>query len=334
MKKRFIAQLTALTMAVSILPIPGVSAQEISNNNYGAGDGVSISEISKGNVYYGQMQHALQVNGADFFYYGNVTKREETPTPILWQAMGEELDAENNGDGKLALFSKYILDSYTFPSENSTVNSDYINSNVSQWLNNETDGFLTSFTAAENSVISPSQVVVEKYDSSNTPAGTETVTQKVYLPWATEGSVTEDYPSLYWSAGNTEGKNLAADKDEDQPAALKGLNMEMYYWTRTPASSANEYIVRRKSEKTAQTPRAIVSGQMVGTNSYGVRPVTKLDVNDIVFASKIVSEPSSYNETAAIAPHLAAGDEITPNYKLTVLGNDGEKNPYSMNVSN
>lgn len=334
MKKRFTAQLTAFAMAVSILPIPGASAQEISANNYGASDGVSISEISKGNVYYGQMKHALQVNGADFFYYGDVTKREETPTPILWQAMGEEVDAENNGDGKLALFSKYILDSYTFPSENSTVNSDYTNSKVSQWLNNETDGFLTSFTAAENSVISPSEVVVEKYNASNAYDGTETVTQKVYLPWATEGSVTENYPSLYWSAGNTEGKNLAADKDEEQPAALKGLNMEMFYWTRTPSNSTSQYIVRRKSDKTSAYPRAIVSGQTISTNSYGVRPVTKLDVNDIVFASKIVSQPSSYDETAAIAPHLAAGDELTPNYKLTVLGNDGEKNPYSMNVSN
>ncbi len=312
-------------MAGGMLPTPAAQAAGTSENVYGVSDGVQFNEIAKGNVYYGQMKHP-QFLGFSTAYYGNVTEWEEEATPILWQAMGEELDESGNGDGKLALFSRYIVNMSDFNEDKSVVN-DYANSYMSKWLNDEEEGFLKdeNFTAAEKAAISPSTVVTSEFtpDGEEIAGTAKTVEQKAYLPWGTASEKSDTNSSVYWSESQITGKNLIASSLTEQSATLKGKDTRIRYWLRSPEANSNkEYIVDTN-----------VFSQYLNTQ-LGIRPVIKLNRDDIVFASKIVSNPSDYSETKAITPHLAASDDLTSNYKLTLAAGGEDDNPYSLNVSN
>ena len=262
------------------------------------------------------------------------------------------MDADNNGDGKLTLLSQYAMNSMVFSTETTGVTNDYTTSSVGAWLNDREDGFLKdTFTSAEDSAIPLTNVITANYktDGTNEELAQDmgldwprSVQQKVYLPWGTyNGSrndllpnVPEDPTTVYWSANPVIGKNQIADVTRRQSVRLKagmGAGTKVFYWLRSPMSG-------NPNAATAVSvgDNSWVFSQNSNNNAYatiGVRPVTKLDPNAIVFASEIKTNPENETQTQAVVPNLLEGEIASPNYKLTILGNDGEKNPYTMSLT-
>ena len=336
MKRRSSAGLTAIAVAAAMLAPAAepaaVNAAPAEGYAVSVSDGVDFDELEKGSVYYGRMKHPQLLTTA-YSYVGEVTQWEESETPILWRVMGEEQDENGEGDGRLALMSEYILNTSDFNEDKSIVN-DYAGSYMSDWLNDEDEGFLSGsrFTEAEKGALVPSEVVTAQFtaDGEEIDGTASSVMQKVYLPWGTKSEHTDTFPSVYWSASQLPGKNLIASSLRGQGATLKGKSNEIRYWLRSPVAgtTGNEYAVDRTGTSSSQYSR--VFSQYLNAQ-LGLRPVTKLDKEKIVFASKITSQPENGGETAAVPPHLAAGEDTSPHYKLTVVDGSGA---LSLGVSN
>lgn len=357
MMRRKIAGWLALFMLIAVMPAGAAVRTNVetaadggSAIQFGSGtaaDGVDFKALEKGNVYYGTARHPLQLNGQDFFYTGPVTKEEETATPILWECKGEEQDADGNGDGRVTLLSKHILNSLKFSDAAGGISNDYTQSAAAAWLNDAESGFVQSaFSAAENQAVPLTEVVTANYscDGKNTELTADagqtwpkTVQQKLYLPWGTYSGLangTVEYPgtdgeprTVYWSAKPIQGRNQIADTMRGQAGTLKSTGTRIQYMLRSPASGGTGSVLG----VSANNPNACVFKAGTGTQ-IGVRPVMKLEPGAVVFASEIRRSPENAAQTAAVAPILLEGEPWNPNYKLTVLGSDGSENPYSISL--
>ena len=343
--KRTISGLLVFALLICLTPVPARAAAASTAGM--ANDGVNFTQLAKGNVYYGMAKHPLMLGGQPFMYYGEVTSREENATPVLWEVKGEEKDGGGQGDGKVTLLSKYIMDSRKFSESGGGNANDYTASSVSAWLNDRETGFLNgTFTAAEDSAIPLTEVRTANYRTNGTNdeltsdmglSWPRSIQQKVYLPWGTYNgtrtallpNVPEEPTTLYWSANPVQGKNQVAATTSRQGATLKGGSAKIFYWLRSPMSgNANSALTVMTGEN------AWVSNQAANNSAVnGVRPVIKLDPASVLYASEIKNRPANVSQTQASVPDLLEGEETSPNYKLTILGDDGSgTNPYHMSL--
>lgn len=353
--KKHIAKLLAACMMCTLISNTWIaeSAQAETGTSalpYGAGtvsDGVSFSSLKDGYVYFGQAKHPLELGGRTNAYYGEVSKWEENATPVLWQVMGEEVDENDQGDGKITLMSKYIMQSELFQDATSESGNDYTESLVSRWLNDPFDGFLNgTFTSAEDAAIEVTDVTTANYtcDGNNTELTEDqgktwprTISQKIYLPWGTfnGSSGALQYPStdakpttVYWSANPVQGKNEIAKTMQAQAAFLKDGNIAMRYWLRSPKSGGTTDALAVNNA----SGRTYVYNHRLGGDEIGYRPVMKIDPESIVFAAEVKNEPQGTMETGEVAPHLIEAEAGSSNYKLTILGEIDGNNPYSLEL--
>lgn len=353
--KKVVAQCLLVFLLVSVLPpalaiadaeeksIPRAASVEEKFGSGSVADGVDFRQLARGNVYYGKTQHPTQLGGNDVFYTGSVTKKEENPSPVLWEWKGEEQDANGSGDGKITLLSKYIVNSMSFGSSNS-----YVNSEIAAWLNNSETGFLKdTFTAAENQAIPMTEVITANFscdgkDTELTEGAGQTwpqaLQQKVYLPWGTYSGKHNgiiDYPgetgdpaTVYWSAKPVLNQNMIANTVRSQYAQMKDSWGRVQYSLRSP-HAVNQGQILGVSHN---NPNGTVFNLNIGT-AVGVRPIIKLNPESIIFASEIKRVPANRTQTASNAPDMAEGEKWSPNYKLTILGGGENDNPYSMSIA-
>ena len=288
----------------------GNSIQQGITVNLHVYDGVDVTALSKpGNgIYYGTYQHATELVNTQF---GAVTSREENPTPILWQVMGEELN-----DGDITLLSKYVLDSQLFPSA-STGDNYYNNSSIRTWLNSS---FLDNFKGIEQASMDSVNVETGMYDLQTgnpitgiykTPGDQYTYTDKP-LPWVTNN----DKVYLPWGNGYagkvswTAGNDISLGSLGDSATTLK--NGKIVHWL---LRSPNYY-------KSYYGLIVLVDGKItVGllTYEFGVRPAFKLKPSEVVFMSEIVaSDEDGMGKINAVTDNYAIADTEFKNFKLTL----------------
>lgn len=291
-------------------------------------DGVSLPAGSY--VYYGDYRHATQMTDADS--NSTVTAREDSATPVLWEVMGEEIDASGRGDGYTTLMSRYVLDGWQY-SRNSLISfffqyvTTYQNSAINIGLNRN---FSDSFTHAEyNNIpmltVDRTDYWVDDYVNAYTKRDSAP-NQKVYLPWGTKYKVEDqnDYNStvrsVFWSAGedsSISSNTLSWRHDErtDDLAVMRSTlknGSPASYWLGGAMTDGISYVY--SNGKFYQGSMMTV---YVNPNRYGgLRPVTKLVPESVVYAAEVREggevEPDGVN-------YLTPGDGENY-YKLTVLG--------------
>ena len=344
MKKRWLSFLLVFVMLAAAMPLLPVFAVE---PVLPANDGIDFAALAAEDsyVYYGMYRHPLAMRSADGalnttnYMAGTLPEGcfEAEPTPILWQVMGEEQDADGNGDGRLGLLSKYTLHSMAMGGTPKKAN--YADSAVGDWLNGE---FLNSFTAAEQAAIPDSTVKTGVWVATANGDGTfayeqqtgeyagitwpTTVTQKVYLPWGIWlGGQLQDEKSVYWSADQVIGRNLiVSDRTEAsslQTSALKGQDTQWYRNTlqlRSPRDSSIDHILTIQSNGVLTQ---IYAGVTAEDADHPIRPVTKLLPENIVFVSPVSDTPATsyYTQTTEEMP---AGTDDAAHNKLTVLNTE------------
>ncbi|MDF9866508.1 putative repeat protein (TIGR02543 family) [Bacilli bacterium PM5-3] len=136
--------ITALLLAVNQNIMAEMPKQDASAQGK-VYDGVDFNSLIGNRVYFGSYKHLTESKSSEF--YGALTKsREEYPTPLQWQVMGEDGDQNgNNKDNLLTLFSDYVIDTKRFSGFGKASfagdcdllsgEADYKASYVGNWLN-------------------------------------------------------------------------------------------------------------------------------------------------------------------------------------------------------
>lgn len=288
-------------------------------------DGVVIETGSY--IYYGTYKHAQELDlGINNDTNTPVISQETNSTPILWKVMGEEMVNENKGDGYLSLMSKFVLDTSVY-SANSRVLvwenacAPYKETSINMLLNKSMSD---SFTNAEyNSIPFFNVDRIDYYDDGESGSFNEKVSvpnQKLYLPWGIK--FTENaQKAVMWSAGknilpeNSVEYKYSEDTVPEMVKATLKNGEPATYWLGAATCIANNYI---KADGKFYVGSFFMPG-VSPKNSGGVRPVTKLNSDGVVYAQKIGEEIEA-DVVNYIAP---LEDEIY--YKLTVVGPRGGK---------
>jgi len=264
-----------------------------------------------GNIYFGTYDHAVSLAEGT---YGAASK-EGVERPILWRALGEE-----EGDGAVTMISKYVLDSLAFHEGFRNKSNVYDLSGVKTFLNT---GFAKSLSAAESGAVRPVNVATRMFDLTKTERTGEqqgsiypvvSADQSFYLPW---GNIRTN--SVNWTAEfapeNYEDYRLTENKAQLRSGA--GTNEYVYYWLRSPYFASNAALFVPES---GMGTLSIASAGF----EYGVRPLFKLEPENLVFASEILSDVSGRPDATLADSNYAASAEGSRNYKLTVTGTDLE----------
>ncbi len=319
MKERACKKILSLLLA-AVLATTGLGGALQVTSAYAAGtpgaanDGIDFDALTGNGIYYGTYDHATSVQNNNDNKGDLVTGREGRAAPILWNVMGEE-----GTDGKLALLSKYVLDTKQFYFSTGYSGANAYNQSVIR--NFLTGGFMNSFTVGEQAAMATTQVVTGMYDFNTGAELTGmlpyqidpfplTTNDKVYLPWGRhyDGKV-------HWTAGN----DISGGGMPDNTATLK--NGTGVSWRLRSADS--------RADMYGANSALIVdfSGNIDGSNvvsAFGVRPVFKLNPSSVIFASEIVSSGGDGMGTIAADPNYTAAGDGAQNYKLTIL-NDSIK---------
>lgn len=312
LSRKILAITLSAALVLGMLPItaqaamPAPTAGDVS-------DGVDFDAVSKpGNgIYYGTYKHVTKVA---YGTSGLPTEWEDSPTPILWEVMGEE-----SNDGVITLLSKYVLDSRRFHSTFHFGDNYYNDSDMRISILNSL--FLNSFATAERDGMADVNVVTGMYD---TDTGTEntgfytieedaytypnalpwtTTGDKVYLPWGLGYS-----DQIYWSAGNDTNEGLL----NSQVGTMKS-GKKVDWVLRSPFSLASQMVM-------AATAYG-VEGRNID-EWMGVRPAFKLKPSEVVFASKIKASPDEKKgETGTDSNYTVNSIPGAANYKLTIADN-------------
>ena len=313
------------------------------------GDGVDLAALATpGNgIYYGACAHATELKDTDT---GTVTAREDSPTPILWQVMGEE-----NNDNCITLLSEYVLDSQKFNPGRQDAGYDrakvqsYSDSAVHTWLNGI---FMNSFAPAEQAQMAATDVITKMYDKDtgveiigdyypkeanlgdrviydndtkkwvNTGPWPQYVNAaKVYLPWGLRYG-RFGYGSVYWTAGNNLEEGKFGSNYADNIATLK--NGTVTTWLLRSAGSFNNITGHHVSRLPGTDPGVnigavgwidVALGMMIG-----VRPAFKLTPSNIILASEIKSgADTGKGEIEADANYALNPRSGAKNFKLTLM---------------
>ena len=273
--------------------------------------------------------------------FGNYQVENESPQPIIWQI------ADKNHTGyptnSVTLITEKIIDLRAFdaiePSNSDASRKKYGNnrysfSNIRQWLNksgypwfspshsadtaptdantnnrgtgyDDKTGFLSNFTSEEINVILDTTLTVVK--PSIDGGGSETVTDKVFLPSSTEMGLADENSIA-------EGSKLALFTDDasrigymtqqgfDNSLSTSkptNVNTAWYYWLRTPVSA---YSYSARDVFTS----GVLSNNDACNGYYGVRPA--LNVTSDILVSDSVDSDGCYVVTFNQSPTLSGSD--------------------------
>ena len=302
-------------------------------------EGVSLKAGDQ--IYYGNYAHATHLREGSGRAV-QATSWEEKNSPILWTVLGEET---NDGSGDtpkkplapaasetekpaLTLMSQYVLDTtpYTNASramrEGNYVIPDYNDTNIHLWLQQTLD---SGFTRAESNGIQRSTVARTSYpqdaksEEENPPTGIQIKNQKFYLPWGTE-VLEEAHPSVhgvFWSASDARiSANALAYPyrgPSDQTAATLKNGAPASYFLGGADGDGIYYVERNGNFSQSSEPMTHINPGREG----GIRPITKLSLNQVVYAAKIGEHLPADDVNYRIP------DETKQYYKLTVLGEHG-----------
>lgn len=315
-KQKISRKILAITLSAALvlgmLPITAQAAMPAPSAG-NVSDGVDFNALSEsGNgIYYGTYKHVTKVA---YGTSGLPTEWEDSPTPILWEVMGEE-----SNDGVITLLSKYVLDSRRFHSTFHLGDNYYNNSDIRISILNSL--FLNSFATAERDGMADINVVTGMYDNDT---GTEitgiytveedaytypdalpwtTTGDKVYLPWGLGYS-----DEIYWSAGNDTNEGILNDQ-----AGIMKNGKKVDWLLRSPFSLASQMVM-------TATAYGVESRNI--DEWMGVRPAFKLKPSEVVFASKIKSSPDQAKGEIGIDSNYTANSiPGAANYKLTIADN-------------
>ena len=306
-RKRSIALLLTLCMSLTLIPLAAGSEAV----NAGVDLDALLAEGSY--VYMGTYNHATALAEG---VYGAATKEAEA-APILWRVMGEE-----NGDGKIGLLSEYVLDSLPFAAASTQGSNVFGTSALRAWLGG---AFINeSFTPGEAALVPSSEIVTRMLDlTANERVGSQQGTlypvqslDRAYLP---SGNIRDD--SIAWTADiNPDASPV--DPGKGQLRSQAGTDNYVHYWLRSPyyGGNATLFVSERGESLGAASPGI----------EKGVRPVSKLDPGNIVFASEILSNTAGRPDATQANAFYAQPAEGKA-YKLTVLGDNGSgSNPYQL----
>lgn len=310
-------------------------------NNSDINAGVNFTQLYKpGNfIYYGEYQHALAINTTTYA----VTSRESTATPILWRVAGEEAS-----DNNITLYSEYILDTRQFDTSSA---ANWGATSLRSWLNNQS-GFGSNFTGLEwNNTVSAAVATAAYNDSSYLGGAVSSSTDRFYLPWGTPNNGTN--PNLkttgengvWWSKDNPSNAvtyaasptgGLLYEITSSNPifsGATAGSNKRSaslkLFDSGGPASNiAYRYWLRNfhvGGGATGWYTQTSGNNDTISTGSYaGIRPIFKLNPDEILFATEITTSYTKTNQMDAVTGVYRDGGRLGTNasaYKLTLHDN-------------
>ncbi|GHV30515.1 hypothetical protein FACS1894177_03220 [Bacteroidia bacterium] len=258
-------------------------------------------------VYYGQYKHRTSPSA-----------RDSETRPVLWRTMGEEAS-----DGKLSLFSEYVLDNHTFHGTSVNGSNYYPNSDIHKWLDVAFRDEI--FSATEYSSAAGPEIVtgIHHAITGNPITGSYSVdgytypsalpwriaVSRIYLPWSIFGLTNA---GVYWTAGNNAPSGRLGTSAESIGTYRNGTTVA--YWTRTAAYNNATQVLN------VSTNGSIVSPGTTATSLLGVRPAFKINPTEVLFASEIKTSANTANgETNADGTNYAAPAAGTKNFKLTIL---------------
>jgi hypothetical protein len=293
---------SALVTPASPTYITPIAERPISFTSAGYGaanDGVDFQALLGQQIYMGVYDHATAfVNARQDFSASSMGEptREGVRRPMLWRWPGEE-----EGDGKLTLYSKYVLDGRAYDQGG---DNNYINSDLRAWLNN---GFLAdNFTATEVAAMPVTNIRVDGYKytwgKSETKGFPKTIQDKVYL----------FAPNWYWAARNTELEEYRFGGSE-----MELYDFDNYDWPPILRNGENNLVTSYVSpsyeglqpgfeggidnwargaivNESGHAMRTEWGGGANGTRTiWGVQPIMKLLPANIIFASEISMSPTT-----------------------------------------
>ncbi|GHT65405.1 hypothetical protein AGMMS50239_25100 [Bacteroidia bacterium] len=276
-----------------------------------------------GQPYHG-VDFAALTNPANKVYYGQYkhrtspSARDSETRPVLWRTMGEEAS-----DGKLSLFSEYVLDNHTFHGTSVNGSNYYPNSDIHKWLDVAFRDEI--FSATEYSSAADPEIVtgIHHAITGNPITGSYSVdgytypsalpwriaVSRIYLPWSIFGLTNA---GVYWTAGNNAPSGRLGTSAESIGTYRNGTTVA--YWTRTAAYNNATQVLN------VTTNGSIVSPGTTATSLLGVRPAFKIKPTEVLFASEIKTSANTANgETNADGTNYAAPAAGTKNFKLTIL---------------
>lgn len=284
-------------------------------------------------IYYGTYKHATALNK----YASDVSSRETTATPILWQTADSEATLTD-----LPLVSKYVLDYETYFPYTSW--SQATNGNLNYWRDSRTravlnngnfsgrgsgttacspsenfgsTGFLNNFIDVEKNQIPTRQVTTGIYNATNTFYGNSrhTTNDRIFLPWGTFNSTTSTSPDrnkVGYTINDRQGDVMTpfATNDANKKKATLKSGTAAGWWLRsynTNDATSNLYVN--------------TDGNVSSTSvSYkqGTRPMFHMLPDNILFAAEIVASGGDGMGTINAGGGYVAGTGGNKNYKLTV----------------
>jgi hypothetical protein len=201
-------------------------------------------------------------------------------------------------------------------------------------------GFLNSFSPAEKAQLASSEVTTSKFAIGSGYAGiafaqwpsllgenvTQVSTDYVYLPWMSAPATSGDYAKYgnrVWlgskDAVNNEGwdNSMYLDEQKEKQATLKGSDQTVSYWGRNPSTAFDSMVVWTNADGT--TVNYDGSSNLGGiSTANGIRPVTKLNPKNILYASPVV-ENADGNPAYTQANEYYKVSDTGTNYKLTLV---------------
>ena len=322
-------------MIVALLAVPGFAWAGMPTLSAGQPyDGVNFAALMNGNngIYYGAHDHVRNLLSMTVLYDG-------FQAPILWRPMGEERNS-GVGDGRITLFSQYILGQSTFNPVTSMGNV-YENSQLYDWHTNFVAG---SFSAGERSTsaMAPVAIKTSLYDLGTAPPATilnswtTAVPQQAYPLWGfwETSSYSE---SLLWSADGTISSNAAENIYHAlywqelifrAPIAAGYLRsaptVEQAWWIRSPSSrGVGAYLPNETALLYTDQWGGTLIQSAVDAVYAGTRPAFKLVPSSVLYATEILPGGSTTAPGQMVEDgvnYFAAGGGAT-SYKLTIQNN-------------
>ncbi|MFV0484686.1 MAG: InlB B-repeat-containing protein [Candidatus Saccharimonadales bacterium] len=148
----------------------------------------------------------------------------------------------------------------------------------------------------------------------------------VYVPHGMWGSSDN---GLYWSANGVHSSayKIADGAEDAMVAQIKyddGAESQMVYWTRSPNSDSSVYAYVVKQVRNSTEDYFRTYSNVFGNDEAGVRPIFKMDPQQIIMTHEIVDEMKKSSDimTDKISNddwNYAASSSDVSNYKLTIL---------------
>lgn len=264
MKRKLVSILLLSAVLLSACNSRNANSRQANSGNRDNGDSEAEEEESEA-----EAPKAAYERTDDYIIFGTYEQDgnlENGPEPIEWQIVHE-------GDGKIFLMSRYILDVQPYNTE--AINVTWETSSLRNWLNN--DFYNTAFSDSDKNQIITASISTPDNPYYGTEGGNDTE-DKVFCMSIEETQ--QYYEFSFWRDDYYDGGCIELVA-EATPYALQGYLQSYkgcgYWWLRSPGQPASDLVEANCFRAVGYTDSTNevnlgVGGCDVNSNHIGVRP--------------------------------------------------------------